>query len=168
MKTSRATIPKAGSVGRLADGRSYVLFERRLPHSIERVWAALTEPDRLAKWFPGFSLEARQGGRFEIRFGGDCAGPAHVSGTVSRFEPPTVLECGSMRFELERHADGCLLRFSDVLSLEGPRSKTDITNAVLGGWHKYLDSLEDALLGRAVDHDRPEPDYGATDVAGRE
>jgi uncharacterized protein YndB with AHSA1/START domain len=167
MSSPPTTIPKAGSVGRLADGRSYVVFERRLPHSIERVWAALTEPDQLANWFPGFTLEAKQGGRFEIRFGGDCAGPAHLSGTVSRFEPPTVLECGSMRFELERCDDGCLLRFSDVLSFEGTRSRTEITNAVLGGWHRYLDSLEDALLGRVVDHHRAEPDYSRIDVTGR-
>ena len=29
------------------DGRSLIRFERRYPHSMERVWAALTEPEQL-------------------------------------------------------------------------------------------------------------------------
>jgi uncharacterized protein YndB with AHSA1/START domain len=34
------------------DGRLMIGFTRRLPHSPEKVWRALTEPDHLAAWFP--------------------------------------------------------------------------------------------------------------------
>jgi len=33
------------------DGRPALRFERRLDHSIERVWRAVTEPAELARWF---------------------------------------------------------------------------------------------------------------------
>jgi uncharacterized protein YndB with AHSA1/START domain len=32
------------------DGRYVLRFERRLNHPVEKVWAALTESDRLAEW----------------------------------------------------------------------------------------------------------------------
>ncbi len=157
-----------GSVGTLADGRKFVRFERHLAHSIASVWAAITEPAQLVKWFPGLQLELKEGGRFSIWFGGGCEGPAHVTGTVRRFEPPHVLECGSIRFELEEARDGCLLRFSDILMFEASRSDADITNSVLGGWHRFLDALEEALSGKAVDHDQPEFDYASIEVTGRD
>jgi uncharacterized protein YndB with AHSA1/START domain len=34
------------------DGRPAVRFERRLPHSVERVWRAVSEPAELERWFP--------------------------------------------------------------------------------------------------------------------
>ena len=33
-------------------GRPAVRFVRTYPHSIERVWSAITEPDQLRAWFP--------------------------------------------------------------------------------------------------------------------
>jgi len=157
---------KVGSVGKLGDGRPFVLFERRLAYSVERVWAAITEPEQLAKWFPGFQLELASGGKFDIWFGGECDGPAHLSGTVTRYEPPNVLECGSMRFELQADGDGCVLTFTDILLFEGTRNTVEITNSVLGGWHRFLDTLEDALAGNQVE--RPEFDYSTIHIPGRE
>ena len=71
-----------GSVSKLDDGRAMVRFERHLPYKIERVWSAITEPAELERWFPGLTFEPRTGGTYEIWFGGDCDGPAHVSGAV--------------------------------------------------------------------------------------
>jgi uncharacterized protein YndB with AHSA1/START domain len=50
------------------EGRSLVRFERRYPHSVERVWAALTEPDQLRQWFGegDIELELVEGGRFDV------------------------------------------------------------------------------------------------------
>ena len=158
---------KLGAVGKLDDGRSFVVFERRLAHSVERVWAAITEPEQLAKWAPGFEIEQKEGGRLEIWFGGECEGPAHVTGTVTRYEPPHVLECGSMRFELKADGPGCVLKFTDILLFQGPRSTTEITNSVLGGWHRFLDALEESLAGNEVDHEKPELDYSIIEVSGR-
>ena len=167
---------RLGTVGKLEDGRDFVVFERRLPHPIETVWAAITEPAQIEKWFPGFRLELAEGGRFDIWFGGgNCRafsdfekeGPSHVNGVVTRYEPPHVLECGSMRYELESKDGGTILRFSDILHYAGPRSKAEFCNSVLGGWHRYLDALEQALAGRTVNHGVSELDYSSIEVPGR-
>ena len=36
----------------IVDDRSALSFERRLAHSVERVWRAVSEPGELAHWFP--------------------------------------------------------------------------------------------------------------------
>jgi len=161
------TSSKYGRVIKHGDGRCTVVFERHLPHPVEKVWAAITDPDHLARWFPGIKVELRQGGKFSIRFGGDCDGPSHVSGEVAIYEPPRRLQLGSMLYELERAGTGCLLRFSDVLQFTGARSNTDIANSVLAGWHSYLDRLEESLATGAATEPRPELDYAQIQVAGR-
>lgn len=168
LAAAHAAADRLGTVGRLDDGRHYVIFERHLPYPVETVWAAITQPEQLAKWFPGIKLELVQDGRFEIWFDGEsCDGPAHVSGTVTRYEPPRVLECGSLRFELEDRGADCLLTFTDILHYDGKRSRTEFANSVLGGWHRFLDALETALGGGKVDHHAAELDYQALDVPGR-
>jgi uncharacterized protein YndB with AHSA1/START domain len=50
-------------------GDKYVLrYERYLDHPVERVWAALTEPDQLAGWLAAADeLELAEGGRIALR-----------------------------------------------------------------------------------------------------
>ncbi len=160
---------RLGSVRKLEDGRIELLFERRLKHSVETVWQAITDPEHRAQWAPGMHLELFAGGALNIWFnGGNCEGPAHVTGVVTVYHPPHVLECGTMRFELEPCEEGCLLRFSDILDFSGTRTITEFTNSVLGGWHAYLDRLESSLLGEAIDFDAPEFDYASVEIPGRE
>lgn len=170
--TPEAVGAKLGTVRKLEDGRPYVHFVRRLPYSVERVWSAITDPAELAKWFAGFNVELREGGKFEIWFtgeSGECEGPAHVTGKVSCFEPPRVLECGSMRFELEPDGlTGCVLTFTDILMSDFARTFAELCNSVLGGWHRFLDALEANLDGAPFDHGRPEFDYAKVEVAGRD
>lgn len=159
---------KLGALGQLQDGRAFVKFVRRLPYSIETVWQALAEPAQRALWFPGFKLELRQGGQFEMWFGVECEGPAHVSGTVVECEPLRVLRCGDMRWELAANgSQACTLTFTDVLVFQGGRTQAEIANSVLAGWHQGLDFLEDALAGRTVDHKAPELDYSVLEIPGR-
>ena len=160
----RKNVSRSGTAGKWADGRSFVRFERYLAQSVEQVWAAITEPVQLAQWFPGLEFERRRGGAFRMTFAGECDGPAQVEGEVVAYDPPNVLQLGTMRWELSSTPDGaCMLVFTDVLVFDGPRSEARVTDSVLGGWHRYLDLLEDAAAGRPVDLSRPEPDY-----AGRE
>lgn len=151
------------------DGRRGVLFERLLAHPVGTVWAAITDANRLGVWSPGIRFEARPNGRFNIWFGDECEGPAHIDGTVTAFEPQRLLQLGTIRFELapEPAAGGehCRLKFSDVLFYDDKRTKTAFENAVLAGWHQFLDRLEIYLAeGRAV-LDLPEPDYADVNVA---
>ena len=150
----------------LDDGRTSVRFERRLGFPVSTVWRAITEADSLASWFPGFAFEPKRGGRYTIRFGGDCDGPADVEGPVVEYDPPKVLQCGTIRWQLEPEGEGCRLMFSDVLHFQDGRSKAEVANAVLGGWHRYLDLLEQSLSG-TPDLDTPEADYAKLDVPGR-
>ena len=169
LATQETPTSKLGSVGTLDDGRKYVLFKRRLPHSIETVWAAITDPEQLANWFPGIHLECLEGGEFEIWFSEECEGPAHVSGVVGTYDPPNVLAMGTMRWELAAEGEGCVVTFTDILAFGDSRSKTEFTNSVLGGWHKYLDTLEYALVGGSGDpRTEPEFDYSTISVVGRD
>ena len=155
---------RLGAVDRQEDGRTAVRFERRLAFPVDRVWAAITRAEHLASWFPGFDFEPERGGRYTIHFGGDCEGPADVEGRVVEYDPPNVLQCGTIRWELEKAEAGSRLTFSDVLHVQEGRSKVETATSVLGGWHRYLDLLEQSLEG-TPDPDTPEPDYSRLDVA---
>ena len=61
-----------------------------------------------------------------------------------------------------------MLEFSDVLWFDGKRSNVDFANAVLAGWHRFLDTLEIWLDEGVAALDLKEPDYAAVDVRGRD
>jgi len=159
---------RLGRVGKTDSGEVFVQFVRLLPYSPEQVWRAITEADSLAAWFPGFQLEHRQGGKFSIWFGGDCDGPAHVDGTVTAYDPPNELWCGSMRWQLAATDEGCRLTFTDIVRFkQDRRSDFEITNSVLAGWHFYLDQLEDSLGDCLNVNDDVEYDYSQIELTGR-
>jgi uncharacterized protein YndB with AHSA1/START domain len=56
-----------GKVTREADGFS-VKFEREYPHSIEKVWDAITNPAKLKYWFTDIELELKPGGKMTVYF----------------------------------------------------------------------------------------------------
>ena len=173
--SERTPSTRYGEVRRREDGHMIVYYERPLRHSMARVWAAVTEPAQRAVWAPGLRFEPEPNARFDIWFGDDCEGPAHVSGTLSAFEPRTTVEIGSIRIELSDQGPGCLLAFSDVLWFDGPwlaarkeRTRVDFANAVLAGWHRFLDTLEIWLDEGVAALGLVEPDYAAVDVPGRD
>ena len=143
-----------GTLETLEGGRSRIRFERRLDHPVDRVWAALTEPDEMRKWWAAADeLELSEGGRFTIRWlNTDEEGNAAIArGTVSAVDPPRLLELdsdihGVMRWELEPRGDATALTFTSTLELPD-----DYREKVLAGWHAHLDFLEDALDGRPVE-----------------
>lgn len=52
-----------------ADGRTALRMERRLAQPPQRVWAAITQPAHLARWFPSeVSVELRPGGAIGFVF----------------------------------------------------------------------------------------------------
>jgi len=169
MKDIREVPPdRLGKVGESETGDTFVEFARVVPYSIDQVWHAITDADSLASWFPGFKLEHRQGGAFNIWFGGDCTGPAHVSGIVEVYDPPDELRCGSMRWQLESTRGNCHLTFTDILRFEQDhRSDYEISNLVLAGWHFYVDRLEESLAGTLNIDDTIEYDYSQIHISGR-
>ena len=161
-----------GRLGTIEEvGEKHVLrYERRLEHPVDRVWAAITEPDELALWLAAADeLELVKGGRIVLRWlnipdstqeweeehgielgDEDPAEPA--TGTITELDPPRVIEydtdkMGLMRWELRPEEDGCVLTFTNTV--EFPEGFP--TDQTLAGWHIHLDHLVDALAGRPVD-----------------
>ncbi len=141
-----------GTVETAADGRAALVFERRLRHSVDRVWAAITEPAHMTEWLAfRAEIEPREGGRLALWLGDSRAVEPIQVGTIRRWRPPTELSVdfddgSTIRFALEADGDGCLLRFSDTRP-EGMRAQ----NSVLAGWHLRMDQLPDHLEGRPTD-----------------
>lgn len=131
-----------------------VRFERRLTHSPERVWRAITEPGELAAWFPD-TIEGEFAPGAEVRFPKFVEMGLPAIGKVTEFEPPLLLAfswgTSALRFELEPDGDGCRLTFTDTL----PREES-AKNAA--GWEVCLANLE-ALLGGGRRPDPGEDDW---------
>src|SRR4051812_36701561 len=110
-------------------------FTRRLAHTPERVWRALTESEHLAAWFPADIVGERAAGaalRFDFRNG---EGPT-TAGEMLAYEPPKLLELSwggdVLRFELEPDGDGCVLPFIDTFDELGKAARD------AAGWHSCL------------------------------
>lgn len=126
-------------------------FVRRIAAPIDRVWAAITIPERIAAWFAmaDVQIEPRLGGAYRLRFGDE--GP-YNEGEITAFDPPRLLEHtwpdppnppGRVRYELETDGESCILRLTNL----------GVPAAYIGslaGWHIFLDAVEPSLAGVAV------------------
>jgi uncharacterized protein YndB with AHSA1/START domain len=144
-----------GTLETRADGRSHLRFERRIGHPVDRVWAALTEPDRIRQWLASADeLDLREGGAVVLRWlnTDDEGNTAIARGTVSVVDPPRVLEFdtdihGVLRWELQPAGDDATsLTFTATVKLP-----EDFKTEVMSGWHVHLDFLEDALDGKPIE-----------------
>jgi uncharacterized protein YndB with AHSA1/START domain len=104
------------------DGRPVLRFERRLPHFVERVWKALTEPGELAHWFPSGE-------------------PMVVVESV----PPRLLAAtwygDTLRFELRPDAEGCVLTFTHAFADRETAARS------AAGWDRCFARLDALLAG---------------------
>jgi uncharacterized protein YndB with AHSA1/START domain len=143
-----------------------IRFERVLPGPIERVWAYLTEPDKLAKWVAAPTSPVRANATVEFTWDHSRLSP-HKEPTpekyrefqgmisrwrVTRFEPPRVLSWmwdegtegeGAVTVELTPRGNEVLL----VLT-HGRIGKPESVAETAGGWHTHLAILSDNLADR--------------------
>jgi uncharacterized protein YndB with AHSA1/START domain len=149
------------------DGRYVLRFERALHHPVERVWEAITKPERIVEWFGEgkVELELVEGGRLDVQTTGppelveaiiaEAGEDALIShDTVLRVEPPSLFEHtfggapdSIVRWELQRDGEGCRLFLTHTEP--GAFSPTDSPRD-LAGWHTLLDQLARALGGAPV------------------
>jgi uncharacterized protein YndB with AHSA1/START domain len=119
------------------DGRPALRFERTLPHSVERVWRAISEPAELERWFPAAADWTPATGEIFEAYGG--------SGEVTEVDAPHRLAWtfGSERysFELAAQDRGCRLVFTHVFDDRALAAQT------AAGWETYLSRLEPHLAG---------------------
>ncbi|MEZ4521683.1 MAG: SRPBCC family protein [Thermomicrobiales bacterium] len=149
-------IQRTGRLGSLTEveGGYELQFKRELRHPIEKVWAALTEPNKMTHWFAvATEFEKSVGGSVELRWQNtDTEGNYAVArGRITRFVPPTLIEYdtdihGLIRWELEPSAEGCRLTLTVRHDLPD-----EFITIVMAGWHVHIDFLEDALDGTPVD-----------------
>ena len=138
-----------------ADERTLVLT-RDYPHPIEKVWAAVSTPARIAdwmgvEWLGDEAAPLHEGAHFDYRFGNsEMESRAHVL----RYEPPHLIEHswfenipphGRVRWALEEKQGGTRLTLTHFLPAfeEAPRTGA--------GWTMLLESLAKSL------GDTPEP-----------
>jgi uncharacterized protein YndB with AHSA1/START domain len=151
------------------DGRPAVRFERTYPHPLERVWAAVTDPAELVRWFPSaMELEPRKGGT--VRFSGDPYSEGS-SGVVLTWDPPRRLAftwgADELHLSLDDAGDGrCRLVLVNVLDDRSAAARNG------GGWHVCLAELRKVLDGvpsrgpHSEDTEPWEPVYRAHVEAG--
>ena len=133
--------------------KSVIRFERRLSHSVERVWRAITEPEEAIKWWGKLDIDPTPGGKAVVEWQNtdDQGNRAVMHGVITALDPPRLLEVegdihGTLRFELTPDGDGTRLVFTSTLELP-----EEFRTKVLAGWHFHLDALAEALDGKAVD-----------------
>lgn len=122
-------------------------FERRLMHSPQRVWKALTSAREISAWmkFPAH-VNAEPGGTYFVDFGQQGS----LDGVICTFEAPFALGYvwgdSLVRWEIEREGGGIRLRLSHI------GMKPELLAGLTAGWQAFLDQLETHLDGR------PRPD----------
>jgi uncharacterized protein YndB with AHSA1/START domain len=129
------------------DGRWRLRFTRRLAHPPEKVWRALTEPEHLAAWFPT-TIEGERAAGAPLRFAFPNGEAPPIDGEMLAWDPPSLLELRwgggeTLRFELRRDGDGCVLTFMDTFDEVGKAARD------AAGWHACLDVLAHHLEGDA-------------------
>jgi uncharacterized protein YndB with AHSA1/START domain len=157
-----------GIVEQAPDGSTQIHFVRRLPHPVDRVWEALTDPAELHRWWGDADLELTEGGRFTLRWRNqDPEGNvATLEGAITKLDPPRFLEISAiwgmtgstdpgapttLTWELEPTGGHTVLRFTNTLPTPTPGPTT------AAGWHLHLDALATTLAGNEVDVAHPEP-----------
>ena len=129
------------------DGEHVLVLTRTFRAPLEDVWAAVTEPDRLARWIGTWTGDPASGSvTWRMLFEGDDPGDEM---TIRACEPPHRLHVTSRvgeelwRYDLDlSHADGVT-----TLSFAQPGIAPGLVGDVGPGWDYYLDRLVDAETG---------------------
>jgi uncharacterized protein YndB with AHSA1/START domain len=129
-------------------------FERKYPNSINDVWDALTNPERIAQWWLPFdaeiTVELVAGGAYELRGKGE--GVPTLLWKVLRAEAPHVFEHTHVepdvviRWELIEQDGGCTLVFTQSV----PDRARFVQNSFAVGTHTSLDRLGSLLRGNPI------------------
>ena len=131
----------------IRDGQHVLVQTRTLRAPIEDVWAAVTEPDRLARWIGTWEGDPTSGRvHFRMLFEGEHPGETM---TIRVCEPPRRLHVTShvgdemWLLDLDLvHADGVT-----TFTLTQPGVTVEQASGVGPGWDYYLDRLVDAETG---------------------
>lgn len=138
-----------GTVTEAPDGTVTLRYERSLPRPIETVWAAITQPERLADWLGACTVEPHEGGRFDVFV--DREPGRSVTGRVLVWDRPRTLSIGwSWHNEPETVVTFALTpdgAAATRLVFTHSNMQAARVGMVLPGWHGFLERLAVALDG---------------------
>jgi uncharacterized protein YndB with AHSA1/START domain len=132
-----------------------VVLRRRYDASVEDVWSAWTEPERLNRWFLPVTGDLREGGTFSLQ--------GNASGEILRCEPPRLLRVTwafadrpvdevELRLEPDGDGTGLELRHANAGALvEWQGERVDAVPGIGSGWEFPLPYLERYLRGELPD-----------------
>jgi uncharacterized protein YndB with AHSA1/START domain len=118
-----------------------LVLVRQLRHSPEKVWQALTDPAHLREWAP-FVTDANLDtvGTVNLTW---VSAPTPLETKVTRVEPPTLLEYGDLRWQLEAVAGGTRLTLWHKIDRR-------FISWGAAGWHIAFDVLDRLLSGTPI------------------
>ncbi len=135
-----------GTLGISDDGAFRIQFDRILRHPVPRVWAAITDPERLTAWLPGTRIDPRVGGTVVYDFGdeGTATGEVLAVRAPGGDDPSAELvhtwqwegvPTSTVRWRLDPVEGGTRLRLVHSELLREPAADFAM------GWHLILDTL---------------------------
>lgn len=142
---------------RTADGAGVVRIEDRYDTGIDDLWSAITDPERLARWYGAVSGDLRAGGTYQLR-----VEPADLDaiGRVEECDPPRRLvvtnreteesarkggaEPSDVQIMATLTADGA----QTVLAIEVRGLPLDRLAAYGAGWQIHAENLAAYLAGQ--------------------
>ena len=129
---------------------SAVRFVRILPGPVEKVWALLTQTERLPEWYGEGTIEPREGGKVQLMGG-------HIRGVVTGWRPHSLLAYTWNVFDpgesISRYPISYLefaLAREDkavTLTLTHRPIPANFQKQTAMGWHTMLDLVEAGLNG---------------------
>jgi len=126
-----------------------VVFHRRYARPVEKVWAALTVPERISDWFANTTIDRLEvGGAIHMDFKDENY---RSKGRIEIYEPMRTFawtwseldgsKTSLVRWDLEPDGDGCKVTLTH--SGLAPAEAKDVGP----GWHAHLLAIEDAADG---------------------
>lgn len=142
---------KPGTLQKNNDGYTIIL-ERVYNHRIEKVWDAITNPEKMTMWFTDVEWDFRPGG--EITFIFQDEERTRMHGKIKTINPPRLLEY-EWHNEVPPHEFARWELFEEgtektKLVLTYSRVIEDYAIGVSAGWHITLDDLERLLDGETA------------------
>jgi uncharacterized protein YndB with AHSA1/START domain len=140
------------ATGRLeitADGARLVL-ERTFRAPIADVWAAVTEPERMARWIGTWTGDSASGAVTFVMTAEEGAEPEDVE--IRECDPPYTLRVTTRQGDGQWHLELELSEVDGVTTLRFLQPGVDPAQAedIGPGWEYYLDRLVAAETGRDV------------------
>ena len=132
---------------KVVPGATEIRMARSFPHTVERVWQALVEPDLLVAWLAPGTIEPREGGQARLNF---IDSGIVIDSDVTEFDAPHAVAYSwsgpgepfrPLRFETKADGDGTLL----TVSLQLPAGEDGARAAA--GFEAHLEMLAAALEG---------------------